>query len=173
MMNFFLNGQAVSVDVESDTPLLWALREGLQKTGTKFGCGQGLCGACTVLINGNPTRSCVLPVSSIVGQHVTTIEGLGGDHAVQKAWLALDVSQCGYCQPGQMMSAVGLLSHNSNPSEEDIRTAMSGNICRCGTYPRIVKAIQQAAKNMQKEQGVGVAFYDPAVDAHAATGGAV
>jgi isoquinoline 1-oxidoreductase alpha subunit len=172
MINFFLNGKPVSVDVEADTPLLWALREGLQKTGTKFGCGQGLCGACTVLINGSPTRSCVLPVANIEGQHVTTIEGLGGEHAVQQAWLSENVSQCGYCQPGQMMTAVGLLSHNSSPSEEDIRSAMAGNICRCGTYPRIVKAIQSAAKTLQKEQGVGVAFFDPAAQSRNVQGGA-
>lgn len=173
MVTFFLNGKSVSLDVDADTPLLWVLRENLQKTGTKFGCGQGLCGACTVLINGNPTRSCVLPVASVAGQHVTSIEGLGGDHAVQQAWLAENVSQCGYCQPGQIMTAVGLLSHNNSPTEDDIRTAMAGNICRCGTYPRIVKAIQAAAKSLQKEQGVGVAFFDPAENHNAVRGGAV
>lgn len=151
MINFFLNGKPVTVDMEADTPLLWALREGLQKTGTKFGCGQGLCGACTVLINGNPTRSCVLPVASIAGQHITTIEGLQGKHAVQEAWLQENVSQCGYCQPGQIMSAVGLLAKNTNPTDDDIMNAMSGNICRCGTYPRIVKAIKSAAKTLQHQ----------------------
>ncbi|HSC75315.1 MAG TPA: (2Fe-2S)-binding protein [Pseudomonadales bacterium] len=150
MIEFFLNGKPVAVDMEADTPLLWALREGLQKTGTKFGCGQGLCGACTVLINGNPTRSCVLPVTSIAGQKITTIEGLHGNHAVQQAWLEENVSQCGYCQPGQIMSAVGLLSNNANPTDEDILIAMTGNICRCGTYPRIVKAIKVAAKKLQQ-----------------------
>lgn len=151
MIEFFLNGQPVAVEMESDTPLLWALREGLQKTGTKFGCGQGLCGACTVLVNGNPTRSCVLPVANIAGQKVTTIEGLQGAHAVQQAWLEENVSQCGYCQPGQIMSAVGLLSSNTNPTDEDILTAMTGNICRCGTYPRIVKAIKSAAKILRNQ----------------------
>lgn len=156
MIEFFLNDQAVAVDVEPDTPLLWALRENLQKTGTKFGCGQGLCGACTVLVNGNATRSCVLPVSSIAGQRITTIEGLQGEHAVQRAWLSENVSQCGYCQPGQIMSAVGLLQQNGNPSDEDILNAMTGNICRCGTYPRIVKAIKVAAKTLQQTNGGGV-----------------
>lgn len=151
MIEFFLNGQPVAVEMEPDTPLLWALREGLQKTGTKFGCGQGLCGACTVLVNGNPTRSCVLPVANIAGQRVTTIEGLQGSHAVQQAWLDENVSQCGYCQPGQIMSAVGLLSSNTNPTDEDILTAMTGNICRCGTYPRIVKAIKSAAKILRHQ----------------------
>ncbi len=173
MIVFWLNGETVSLDVDNDMPLLWALRDVLQKTGTKFGCGQGLCGACTVLINGSPMRSCVLPIASVAGQQVTTIEGLGGNHVVQQAWLDENVSQCGYCQPGQIMSAIGLLAHNANPSEDDIRSAMSGNICRCGTYPRIVKAIQAAAKSMQKEQGVGVAFFDPATDRVRANGGAV
>ncbi len=164
MINFFLNGQPVTLDIDADTPLLWALRDGLQKTGTKFGCGQGLCGACTVLINGNPTRSCVLPVASVAGQHVTTIEGLEGKHAVQQAWLDENVSQCGYCQPGQIITAVGLLSHNPDPSEADIQLAMAGNICRCGTYPRIIKAIKSAAKALQKEQKSGVAMFDPLTD---------
>jgi isoquinoline 1-oxidoreductase alpha subunit len=154
MIDFFLNGKPVTVDMEADTPLLWALREGLQKTGTKFGCGQGLCGACTVLINGNPTRSCVLPVASIAGQHITTIEGLQGKHAVQEAWLQENVSQCGYCQPGQIMSAVGLLAKNINPTDDDIMNAMTGNICRCGTYPRIVKAIKLAAKSLQSQEKI-------------------
>lgn len=156
MIAFVLNGQPVSVEMEPDTPLLWALREGLQKNGTKFGCGQGLCGACTVLVNGSPTRSCVLPVASIEGQQITTIEGLNGQHAVQRAWIDENVSQCGYCQPGQIMSAMGLLSKNPDPTEEDISAAMTGNICRCGTYPRIVKAIKLAAKNMQQNgEGAG------------------
>lgn len=161
MIEFVLNGQPVALDVEPDTPLLWALRDGLQKTGTKFGCGQGLCGACTVLVNGNPTRSCVLPVASIAGQQVTTIEGLNGEHAVQRAWLDEKVSQCGYCQPGQIMTAVGLLAQNANPTDDDILNAMTGNICRCGTYPRIVKAIKAAAKTLQQGGG-GVTLFDPA-----------
>ena len=162
MIEFVLNGQPVALDIEADTPLLWALRDGLQKTGTKFGCGQGLCGACTVLVNGSPTRSCVLPVASIAGQQVTTIEGLGGEHVVQRAWLDENVSQCGYCQPGQIMTAVGLLAQNPDPTDEDILNAMTGNICRCGTYPRIVKAIKVAAKTLQQGAG-GVAIFDPAV----------
>lgn len=169
MIEFFLNGQLVALEAEQDMPLLWALREGLEKTGTKFGCGQGLCGACTVLVNGNPTRSCVLPVASVAGQQVTTIEGLGGDHAVQKAWLDENVSQCGYCQPGQIMTAVGLLGQNPNPGDEDILNAMTGNICRCGTYPRILKAIKRAAKTLQQGSN-GVAYFDPA--AERAAGGA-
>lgn len=159
MVEFLLNGEPVALDVAADTPLLWALRDGLHKTGTKFGCGQGLCGACTVLVNGSPTRSCVLPVGSIAGQQVTTIEGLGGEHAVQRAWLAENVSQCGYCQPGQIMNAVGLLLRNSQPTDEDIQLAMAGNICRCGTYPRIQKAIHTAVSLLQQEQGV--AFFTP------------
>lgn len=171
MIEFFLNGKPVAVDVEPDTPLLWALRDSLQINGTKFGCGQGLCGACTVLVNGNPTRSCVLPVASIIGQQVTSIEGLQGVHAVQRAWLSENVSQCGYCQPGQIMSAVGLLQHNPNPTDEDILNAMAGNICRCGTYPRILKAIKVAAKTLQHEQPGGVAFFDPSVKNEPACGG--
>lgn len=150
MIDFFLNGEPVSLDADPDMPLLWVLRDSLQKTGTKFGCGLGLCGACTVLINGTPTRSCVLPIANVIGQQITTIEGLKGEHAVQHAWLSENVSQCGYCQPGQIMSAVGLLSQNSNPTDEDILIAMTGNICRCGTYPRIVKAIKVAAKTLQQ-----------------------
>ena len=164
MIDFILNGQPVSLDIEPDTPLLWALRDGLQKTGTKFGCGQGLCGACTVLVNGSPTRSCVLPVASIAGMQVATIEGLAGKHAVQQAWLDENVSQCGYCQPGQIMSVVGLLAQNPDPSEEDIRAALSGNICRCGTYPRILKAVQRAAKSMRAANG-GAMLFDPKTDA--------
>jgi isoquinoline 1-oxidoreductase alpha subunit len=152
---------------------LWALRDGLQKTGTKFGCGQGLCGACTVLINGSPTRSCVLPVSSIAGMQVTTIEGLGGTHAVQQAWLEENVSQCGYCQPGQIMTTVGLLSQNANPTDDDILNALSGNICRCGTYPRIVKAVKTAARLLQKGQTGVTGFFDPPTDGQRRNGGAV
>jgi isoquinoline 1-oxidoreductase alpha subunit len=122
------------------------LRDSLGLTGTKFGCGKALCGACTVHLNGMAVRSCQTPVGSVAGQKITTIEGLGGKHPVQKAWIALDVPQCGYCQPGQMMSASALLSYNKNPSDADIDAAMSGNICRCGTYPRIRAAIKAAAK---------------------------
>ena len=145
-ISFNVNGKSTSVDAAPDTPLLWVLRDNLGMTGTKFGCGKALCGACTVHLNGQAVRSCQTPVGSVSGQKVTTIEGLGGNHKVQKAWIALDVPQCGYCQPGQMMSASALLASNKNPSDEEIDAFMSGNICRCGTYPRIRAAIKQAAK---------------------------
>jgi isoquinoline 1-oxidoreductase alpha subunit len=148
MTTITVNNQMVNVDAESDTPLLWVLRDHLGMTGTKFGCGMALCGACTVHINGAATRSCVLPLSAVAGKSITTIEGLSLDrsHAVQKAWLEIDVPQCGYCQSGQIMSAAALLKTNPKPSDADIDTAMSGNICRCGTYPRIRKAIHRAAE---------------------------
>ena len=149
MAKLDVNGVVREFEAEGDTPLLWVLREQLGLTGTKYGCGIAACGACTVHIDGVPTRSCTRPVSSIAAsQKITTIEGLSpdGSHAVQKAWVALDVPQCGYCQPGQMMSASALLASNKNPSDEDIDAFMSGNICRCGTYPRIRAAIKQAAK---------------------------
>jgi isoquinoline 1-oxidoreductase alpha subunit len=143
-----VNNQMVNVDAAADTPLLWVLRDHLGMTGTKFGCGMALCGACTVHINGAATRSCVLPLGSVEGKFITTIEGLSKDrsHAVQKAWLEIDVPQCGYCQSGQIMSAVALLQTNPKPNDGDIDAAMSGNICRCGTYPRIRKAIHRAAE---------------------------
>jgi isoquinoline 1-oxidoreductase alpha subunit len=145
---FTLNGQGVRVEAEPDAPLLWVIREHLKLTGTKFGCGIAQCGACTVHIEGNPTRSCVTTVSSVAGKKVTTIEGLSPDssHPLQKAWVAEQVPQCGYCQSGQIMQAAALLAKNRNPSREEIVAHMNGNICRCGTYPRIVKAIQRAAK---------------------------
>jgi isoquinoline 1-oxidoreductase subunit alpha len=145
-ISFNVNGKSTSVDVAPDTPLLWVLRDTLGMTGTKFGCGKALCGACTVHLNGQAVRSCQTSIGSVSGQKVTTIEGLGGNHKVYKAWIALDVPQCGYCQPGQMMSAAALLAANKNPSDEDIDAFMSGNICRCGTYTRIRAAIKQAAK---------------------------
>jgi isoquinoline 1-oxidoreductase alpha subunit len=145
-ISLVVNGKSASVDVAPDTPLLWVLRDTLGMTGTKFGCGKALCGACTVHINGQAIRSCQTPIGSVAGQKVTTIEGLGGNHKVTRAWIAVDVPQCGYCQPGQMMSASALLASNKNPSDEDIDAFMSGNICRCGTYPRIRAAIKQAAK---------------------------
>lgn len=150
MIEFELNGQLRQLDIEADVPLLWALREELNLTGTKFGCGQGLCGACTVHIDGNAMRSCVTPVGIIAGRKITTIEGISADagHPVQQAWIEENVVQCGYCQPGQIMSACALLAQNSNPSDDDINAAMSGNICRCGTYPRIRKAIHRAAEIM-------------------------
>jgi len=140
-----VNGKAVTVNSSPDTPLLWVLRDELGMVGTKFGCGKALCGACTVHLNGMAIRSCQTPIGSVAGQKITTIEGLGMN-AVQKAWIAVDVPQCGYCQPGQMMSATALLAANKNPTDADIDAAMSGNICRCGTYPRIRAAIKQAAK---------------------------
>src|SRR5262252_5619179 len=144
---FSLNGKSQSVDVSPDMPLLWVLRDTLNMTGTKFGCGMALCGACTVHINGNATRSCITAISSVAGKQVTTIEGLSADasHPVQKAWIEEDVPQCGYCQSGQIMSAAALLAKKPNPTDADIDDAMSGNICRCGTYQRIRKAIHHAA----------------------------
>jgi len=150
MIEFELNGQLRQLDIDADVPLLWALREELNMTGTKFGCGQGLCGACTVHIDGNAMRSCVTPVGVIAGRKITTIEGISAnaEHPVQQAWIEENVVQCGYCQPGQIMSACALLAQNANPSDDDINAAMSGNICRCGTYPRIRKAIHRAAEIM-------------------------
>jgi len=144
-ITFNVNGKNQTVDVAPDTPLLWVLRDTLGLVGTKFGCGKALCGACTVHLNGMAIRSCQTPVGSVAGQKVTTIEGLN-NNKVQQAWVALDVPQCGYCQPGQIMSATALLAMNKNPSDADIDAAMSGNICRCGTYPRIPAAIKAAAK---------------------------
>jgi isoquinoline 1-oxidoreductase alpha subunit len=144
-ITFNVNGKSQTVDVAPDTPLLWVLRDTLGMTGTKFGCGKALCGACTVHLNGMAIRSCQTPIGSVAGQKVTTVEGLGMNK-IQQAWIALDVPQCGYCQPGQMMSATALLAANKNPSDADIDAAMSGNICRCGTYPRIRAAIKAAAK---------------------------
>jgi isoquinoline 1-oxidoreductase subunit alpha len=147
MTTITVNNQLVNVDASADTPLLWVLRDHLGMTGTKFGCGLALCGACTVHIDGAATRSCVLPLRAVAGKSITTIEGLSKDrsHAVQKAWLEIDVPQCGYCQSGQIMSAAALLEANPKPSDADIDAAMSGNICRCGTYPRIRRAIHRAA----------------------------
>jgi isoquinoline 1-oxidoreductase alpha subunit len=146
-INFTLNGKAQTVDVSPEMPLLWVLRDTLNMTGTKFGCGMALCGACTVHIDGAATRSCITPISAVSGKKVITIEGLSADgtHPVQQAWIAEDVPQCGYCQSGQIMSAVALLAKKSNPTDSDIDDAMSGNICRCGTYQRIRKAIHRAA----------------------------
>ncbi len=147
-----INGIKQKVEVAEDTPLLWVLRDDLNLCGTKYGCGIAQCGACTVHLNGVPTRSCVLPISSVGDSKITTIEGLSvdGSHAVQKAWDELDVPQCGYCQAGQMMSASALIAGNPNPSDEDISAAMSGNICRCGTYHRIQEAVKLAAKLSKK-----------------------
>jgi aerobic-type carbon monoxide dehydrogenase small subunit (CoxS/CutS family) len=147
-MKITVNNQALDVDAAADTPLLWVLRDHLAMTGTKFGCGRALCGACTVLVDGDPVRSCSLPLSAVAGRAVTTIEGLSQDrsHAVQQAWIELDVPQCGYCQSGQILSAAALLRAHPSPSDADIDAAMSGNICRCGTYPRIRQAIHRAAE---------------------------
>jgi isoquinoline 1-oxidoreductase subunit alpha len=152
MISFKVNGQEQSVDVPEDTPLLWTIREELGLSGTKFGCGQGLCGACTVHLNGAPIRSCSMPVSAVSGQSITTIEGLSPDvsHPVQQAWISLNVPQCGYCQSGQIMSACALLKQKPNPTDADIDQAMAGNICRCGTYPRIKRAIKLAASKGAK-----------------------
>ena len=157
-MQITINGQLYSVDVAPDTPLLWVLRDTLGLTGTKFGCGIAQCGACTVLLNGTPIRSCVTPIAAAAGAEITTIEGLGSDgelHPLQQAWLDLQVPQCGYCQSGQILSAVALLETNPKPSDEDINTAMLGNICRCGMYSRIKAAIKQVA---------GVQQFDPATE---------
>jgi isoquinoline 1-oxidoreductase alpha subunit len=143
-----LNGQLVSLDAEPDMPLLWAIRDLAGLTGTKYGCGKALCGACNVHMDGQVVRSCVMPVSAAAGRNITTIEGLDadGDHPVQVAWRELNVAQCGYCQPGQIMSAAALLERVPDPTDADIDAAMSGNICRCGTYTRIRKAIHKAAE---------------------------
>ena len=150
MANLTINGKSISVDVEDDTPLLWAIRENVGLTGTKYGCGIAQCGACTVHVDGAPTRSCVTPVDSIGASEITTIEAIGrtpAGAAVQKAWLDREVVQCGYCQSGQIMSAAALLAANKGPTDSDIDDAMSGNICRCGTYVRIREAIKQAAQS--------------------------
>jgi isoquinoline 1-oxidoreductase subunit alpha len=146
-ISFQLNGSDVTVDAADDTPLLWVLRDTLDLTGTKYGCGMGLCGACTVHLDGQALRSCSTPLASVAGRRVTTIEGLSADgtHPVQQAWLAEQVAQCGYCQPGQMMSAAALLARTPRPSDADIDTAMQGNLCRCGTYQRVRAAIHRAA----------------------------
>jgi len=147
MITLNLNGRSVTVDVDADMPLLWVLRDIVGLTGTKYGCGRALCGACTVHLDGQPVRSCVTPVSAASGKRVTTIEGLSTDnsHPVQRAWIELDVPQCGYCQSGQIMSAVALLAQTAQPTDAEIDAAMAGNICRCGTYQRIRAAIHRAA----------------------------
>ena len=147
MTTLTINGKAHRFDEDENMPLLWALRDILKYTGTKYGCGKGLCGACTVHVDGQPIRACITPVSSVAKQKITTIEGLSesAEHVVQQAWQTLNVPQCGYCQAGQIMSAAALLAHNAHPSEQDIDLAMSGNICRCGTYQRIKQAIHLAA----------------------------
>jgi isoquinoline 1-oxidoreductase alpha subunit len=149
MISLNVNGKPFQVEVEGDTPLLWVLRDHLDMTGTKFGCGMALCGACTVHVDGEPIRSCVTPVSAVAGRKIVTVEGIGETRvgkAVRAAWVAESVPQCGYCQSGQVMAAAALLAGNPTPSDADIDAAMSGNICRCATYPRIRAAIKRAAK---------------------------
>ncbi len=153
MISLEVNGKKYDFDVGPDTPLLWVLRETLGLTGTKYGCGMALCGACTVHVNGEAIRSCVTPVSSVDGKRITTIEGIGNTkegHAIQEAWIADDVPQCGYCQSGQIMEAVALLKKSPKPNDVDIDDAMSGILCRCGTYQRIRRAIHRAARMMAK-----------------------
>lgn len=148
MVNFMINGQEVQTEAADETPLLWVIRDELGLVGTKYGCGVASCGACTVHVNGVATRSCVTPVEMVEGAEVLTIEGLApeGDHPLVRAWIAEEVPQCGYCQSGQIMQAADLLSNNPNPSREEIRSHMAGNICRCGTYTRITRAIERAAQ---------------------------
>lgn len=156
-MEITVNGKVHTIEAESDTPLLWVVREQLGLTGTKFGCGIAQCGACMMHVNGNPMKTCVLPVGAVAGAEITTIEGIGGQdelHPVQQAWIDAQVPQCGYCQSGQIMSAVALLATNDDPSDDDINRAMSGNVCRCGMYGRIRTAIKRVAENQ-------VAIYDP------------
>jgi isoquinoline 1-oxidoreductase alpha subunit len=158
MISLTVNGVSHQLDIEGDTPLLWVVRDILNLKGSKFGCGAGLCGACTMHVDGQPTRTCILPVAAVAGQNITTIEGITpqqGLSPVQQAWTELNVPQCGYCQSGQIMSATALLASNPAPSDQDIDNAMSGNICRCGTYPRIRKAIHRAAELQQT-----AAFYE-------------
>jgi isoquinoline 1-oxidoreductase subunit alpha len=154
MVTLTVNGTAQSVDADADTPLLWVLRDHLSLTGTKYGCGMALCGACTVHLDGVAVRSCVLPLQAAAGKSVTTVEGLSQNrsHAVQRAWMEIDVPQCGYCQSGQIMSAAALLSSNPSPSDADIDAALSGNICRCGTYVRIRGAVRRAAELLRGER---------------------
>ncbi|MBV1881570.1 MAG: (2Fe-2S)-binding protein [Pseudomonadales bacterium] len=154
MITFHLNGVQQSLDIDPETPLLWAIRDHLKLTGTKYGCGIGSCGACTVHLDGQAIRSCTFPVSTLEpSDQITTIEGLSqdNDHPVQQAWISHNVPQCGYCQPGQIMSASALLAKNPQPNDEDINQAMSGNICRCGTYPRIRQAIKDAAATLKND----------------------
>jgi isoquinoline 1-oxidoreductase alpha subunit len=153
-MQLNINGTAHEVEAPGDMPLLWVIRDVLGLTGTKFGCGMAQCGACTVHLDGQAVRSCVLPVSAVAGRMVTTIEGLSpdGSHPVQKAWVDADVVQCGYCQPGQIMSAAALLAHNPSPSDGDIDAALAGNICRCGTYQRVREAVRKAAAQRRAER---------------------
>jgi aerobic-type carbon monoxide dehydrogenase small subunit (CoxS/CutS family) len=154
MVTLTVNGTTQNIDADADTPLLWVLRDHLSLTGTKYGCGMALCGACTVHVEGVAVRSCVLPLKAVEGKRVTTIEGLSKDrsHPAQRAWIESDVPQCGYCQSGQIMSAAALLGTNPSPSDADIDAALAGNICRCGTYVRIRKAVHRAAELLRREK---------------------
>jgi len=171
-VTFTLNGKPQTVDVSPQMPLLWVLRDSLGMTGTKFGCGMALCGACTVHINGQPIRSCVTPISSVGGKSITTIEGLSPDnsHPVQRAWIEVDVPQCGYCQSGQIMTAAGLLKKTAHPTDADIDEAMHGNICRCGTYQAIRHAVHLAAQYQAAAEHKGTVAAN--TEAHAVEGGA-
>ena len=151
-IKFTVNGEERSVDADASMPLLWALRDLLDLRGAKYGCGIAACGVCTVHLDGSAVRSCVIPLSAVEGKRVTTVEGLGGNHPVQRAWIEEQVPQCGYCQPGQIMQAAALLASNPNPSREQVRDAMSGVLCRCGTYLRIESAVQRAAEVMRNEE---------------------
>ncbi len=168
MIELEVNGVLREIDMPLDTPLLWVIRDGLRLAGTKFGCGMGLCGACTVHLDGQPVRSCLTPLSSAEGRRVTTIEGLGDGssvatlHPVQQAWIEASVTQCGYCQSGQIMAAVALVDANPDPSDAEIDRALAGNLCRCGTYPRIRAAVRRAAELKRRGEAV-VQTWDPAV----------
>ncbi|MDJ0926720.1 MAG: (2Fe-2S)-binding protein [Gammaproteobacteria bacterium] len=163
MVTFKLNNNPVQVDVDAGTPLLWVLRDSLKKFGTKYGCGRALCGACTVHLDGAPVRACVVPIEAVADRKVTTIEGLGegGQHPLQAAWIAADVPQCGYCQSGQIMSAAALLASNPDPRDPEIDVAMRGNICRCGTYDRIRRAIKDAGQRMRAGRSGQATAADP------------
>jgi aerobic-type carbon monoxide dehydrogenase small subunit (CoxS/CutS family) len=150
-LRFTLNGEEQFVDADAAMPLLWVLRDLLKLRGAKYGCGSGSCGACTVLVDESAIRSCIFPLSAVAGRHVTTIEALGGDHPLQRAWIEGQVPQCGYCQPGQIMQAMALLASNPSPTRSQIREAMSGVLCRCGTYLRIESAIQRVAQELNEE----------------------
>jgi isoquinoline 1-oxidoreductase alpha subunit len=149
MVSLSVNGKVYQVDVEPDMPLLWVIRDYLKLTGTKFGCGMGICGTCTIHVDGEADRSCQLSLADVEGREVTTIEGIPKDHPVKRAWIEEQVPQCGYCQPGQIMQAAALLRNHPNPTEEYIKDFMNDNLCRCGTYPRIVRAIKRAAKEVK------------------------
>ena len=153
-----INGQAMQLNIDPETPLLWALRDHLKLRGTKFGCGLAQCGACTVLLDGNAIRSCVMPVQFVQNQAITTIEGLAADHPIKQAWIAEQVPQCGYCQSGQMMSACSLLRQTPDADEQQIKQFMAGNICRCGTYPKIMRAIKRTQQAIQSD---GVQIFEP------------